>query len=858
MIACLSLLVGCVNHGLGELPKLVISGSVNPDLAPNASSLTVVVGGREGHVKPDGSFSIDVSESGPCVVGVVVDSEALLMGIAVEPELISENQTHNVSSLSQLEIDHMSTAAALVFLHPNVFTTNGADAAAIMSAIMASDAVLELAEYIRAEISTYGSAEPEASLYEAAVFDVIASQEFGVLNSTSSLSPSGFTAQGSPMVEDYDIDLNRVRVSGLGVDGGRVELKLDLAPMSATSWLVAAREVDPSTYGSLDECIQPGSLDTLRLLSGGEQVGTSITGKSFFRFLNVLTLITSAVSDWLVTQGGWDTSEEGVLRFSSSEPRLLEVTASSGGIADYAELNRLMSLDAGPAGTEAANQMKLQWVSALGTNILAVVLDLVSMMVSVGEYDQILRTFVAGELATLSNAVHSGAVSSESTFRTLVVGTISTSAKTLIKALIEQGKKKAVSAVLRTVLKWISAPLRVMSLLAKGGEAAHIIGNLVLTDSPRERLVIALQPQHLLFGNADLSEYHGYIEHWSHSFVGEFSVSAYKAIATSSGGVAIVGAHTLSNHDEELIAYELDITGNVLWQEEIRHRDHVRGHAIAGLQAGGFAVSGIAFDDNTRSVPFLAWIDGSGRVTETLDLDRDVIRSVSFLQDLGGGDLLLAGGGSGDGYSVPVALRLDREGDIEWLTEIPVNGSMWVSDAVKSKSGDYYMLVTGLDHVAVARITASGLVRWTTELSTPGRAIGQSLCEAPNGDVLVAGSVIRHTGDLAVWRLDSSGGSQTRFEIGEIDASEGAGGIIALDDGGFVVLGDVHTFSPSLARLVVWEFDHDVKLVGISDVRQASQHAEGRGMARSEDGFIVCGDLSSHNVGSVYVSRISK
>ena len=491
-------LSGCLLPDSPTPPHTTVVGHVELDDSDDCRDTQVLLGDQVVSVQPDGSFSLETDAEGPMVVALAVDGSVLMLSIANIERGSQAVMTKQRNALIQVSISPQTTAETLVFLHPGIFTSDPEAVQEILEILGDSAEVRSLGAYIASSIALGEEAEPSESLYAAAVSGAVSAinARYTESGGPRSFSHSSLETHSMEAPACFPTDLVRVQVSAGGstLRGDSYEIPVSVVPSEAASWLVVANEVSPGQFASQDALRQLTSLDPIEWMPDGYVDVIQVDGESLFRYVDVIGLAINTALEWLVGQCGWESSE-GVLEIPADRPGLYSMRAMSGGIADLAEFAILPELHAVGDPDSRLSPGAGQWVTGLTLNCMTVALDLVSCLVNLSDFEPAVRSATSGMLSATANTVQDEILSDGDTFRTLFIGTLTAGVKTLLTA----AGKQATSMLLRTVLQWFNIASQVMTLISNGGEAAHILANLLFTDSPLECCLLGVDLDQLAF-----------------------------------------------------------------------------------------------------------------------------------------------------------------------------------------------------------------------------------------------------------------------------------------------------------------------------------------------------------------------
>lgn len=199
------------------------------------------------------------------------------------------------------------------------------------------------------------------------------------------------------------------------------------------------------------------------------------------------------------------------------------------------------------------------------------------------------------------------------------------------------------------------------------------------------------------------------------------------AIAQLGDGFVVVGnSKNAIGFDNDIVAYRLDSTGEIVWDIRIANNFLEEGRDVTATQDGGIAIAGTI---NNRPDAFVAKFDGDGnqRWTRTLGStdNEEIINSITELKD---GSLVVAGiEVLSDGINADIFVaKLDESGNQLWVRNL---GRSDYLDEVRS-------IVPTLDGgFALAGYAAPGLTFENDLVLVKTDALGNTLTNEINGTV---------------------------------------------------------------------------------------------------------------------------
>ena len=251
---------------------------------------------------------------------------------------------------------------------------------------------------------------------------------------------------------------------------------------------------------------------------------------------------------------------------------------------------------------------------------------------------------------------------------------------------------------------------------------------------------------------------------------GEGAEEAFEVCQTSDGGYVAAGYTTAGCVGQDLgNAYivRLNSDGDSLWTRVYNFGTVDDLYGVVELDDGSIVVAGSTIVENPTSVdPFLIKLDADGNHVWTQILSHP--EGTEWVFDMictNDGGFALAGledPPAGDGR--PFAMKLNAEGDEEWLRSYQGGGSREAFRILETPDGGYFLCGNGLNEndregYSILRLNAQGDTLWTRLHFTVGDGNWCHGAEGTaDGGVLLAGNAFfpdRHISDLV--KLDANG-----------------------------------------------------------------------------------------------------
>jgi hypothetical protein len=285
---------------------------------------------------------------------------------------------------------------------------------------------------------------------------------------------------------------------------------------------------------------------------------------------------------------------------------------------------------------------------------------------------------------------------------------------------------------------------------------------------------------------------------------------AYSIVQTSDGGYAVAGYMTgFGASFEDFFLLKVDAYGALDWLRTFGGSEPDIAYSLAQTSDGGYAVAGSTFsfgsgyDDcmilKLNSSGGLEWAKTFGAVY----LPQSWEEAYSIIQASDGGyavcgSMTYSGAEDGD----VLVFKTSSYGTLEWAKEIGVMGWDEAFSLVQTSDGGYAVaggtrsLGAGSADFLVLKLSSSGTLEWARTFGDMNSdACANSIIQTSDGGYAVAGGIyISATADyeIAVIKLNSSGGLQWARTFGELSSVDYAYSIVQTSDGGYALAGETN------------------------------------------------------------------
>jgi len=304
----------------------------------------------------------------------------------------------------------------------------------------------------------------------------------------------------------------------------------------------------------------------------------------------------------------------------------------------------------------------------------------------------------------------------------------------------------------------------------------------------------------------------------------------FSLIQTSDGGYAIAGGDTTSFGLGILVyVVKLDADGNLQWTKAIGEPGDEEGNSLIQTSDGGYVIAGYTIPGYTIS-----------------------------------GDTKYSGAGESDVYVV----KLDADGNLQWIKAIGGPGNEIGKSLIQTSDGGYAIAGStrsfgaGEWDVYVVKLDAHGNLQWTKTIGGENNDSGLSLIQTSDGGYAITGvttSFGAGKADVYVVKLDANGNLQWTKTIGG-ENEEGGFSLIQTSDGGYAIAGKTNSFGAGKDDVYVVKLDANGNLQWTKTIGGENEEGGFSLIQTSDGGYAIAGYTESFGAGGkdVYVVKLDK
>ena len=301
---------------------------------------------------------------------------------------------------------------------------------------------------------------------------------------------------------------------------------------------------------------------------------------------------------------------------------------------------------------------------------------------------------------------------------------------------------------------------------------------------------------------------------WERTFGYNNGEVAYAVTECDNGDVILAGTTaSFAPHYDELYLIRTDPDGSLLWEQAIGGEDEEVARAVFQASDGGIVAAGtrgfstpdvyvVKTDEDGNLLWERTWVDGMGwAAMETSD----------------GGILIGGHTGSLPGPADMLVIKADQAGDEQWVLQYPGGGDTRVYDLSEMPDGSYVACGydfagggTGMNEVCVLRVGSDGTPLGEIQYGGSASDVGHSIAVTQDGGLAICGETYSYgagLSDVYVLEYGPSGELRRELTFGG-DHFDAGNSIVQAADGDLVVAG---TTMSSGAGLI------DVYLINIGE-----------------------------------------
>jgi len=295
---------------------------------------------------------------------------------------------------------------------------------------------------------------------------------------------------------------------------------------------------------------------------------------------------------------------------------------------------------------------------------------------------------------------------------------------------------------------------------------------------------------------------------WNRTFSACGICEGQAVAITADGGVAVTGTSRDSQGRPHLLIRKTSAAGTEQWSVTTADQS-CTGSAIARAGPAGVAVLGSCTDGSgDATLTVLEDADGRARLSKTYDLGMRTTGTALLAPGDGGyfmvaeADTITIGGSGRD----VIFRRLDSKGNRVWDRTYPGTFSTAPVAVAAAPDGGFVIAgssVTGNSQgtdILVMKLDASGTELWRQALGTQDDDSPEGLVATNDGGFLVAGSACAREPSTACGiysvRIDQKGNKvwDTRFGV---TGTERAAAVVKAPDGGYTIAGTIRSADPA-------------------------------------------------------------
>lgn len=353
---------------------------------------------------------------------------------------------------------------------------------------------------------------------------------------------------------------------------------------------------------------------------------------------------------------------------------------------------------------------------------------------------------------------------------------------------------------------------------------------------------------------------------WNRTYGGSKNDLGWSIIPSLDGFPVVGRTVSYGSGKEDLYLIKLDAEGRMVWNRSYGGAEMDVGHGIAARD-GGFILVGYSYSYGTGGAPtaYVVRTDPEGRMlwNRTYGGPHAVAHAVE--DDEGGcvvaGMTYSFGAGSADAY----VFKIDDQGTLVWNRTFGGRGSDVTYGIVACSGGGFALAGSTLSFGAgngdmyLVRIDAEGRLMWNRSYGGSLADEAWKLAEAADGGYLLVGRR-QATGDrwnLYVVRVGKDGTTMWDFPYGSDGDSYGTD-CVALDDGGFLVVGYVYLAGSTESDIVLLRLGPFGNMVWDSAVQDAGSEVVRSATRGGDREYLMAGAKTSRTGegNDVYVLRV--
>ncbi|HYQ59102.1 MAG TPA: hypothetical protein VEP89_17290 [Draconibacterium sp.] len=263
-----------------------------------------------------------------------------------------------------------------------------------------------------------------------------------------------------------------------------------------------------------------------------------------------------------------------------------------------------------------------------------------------------------------------------------------------------------------------------------------------------------------------------------------------------------------ADEKQQCLLIRVDENGDDFWKNTLGE-EYLNLADIVALDENSFAIVGSKGEDPDHPKPWMAVMDENGEIVWEKIFENDFNGCANSIKKLPGGDFAIAAQVSETGKNNCdiLAIRTNNKGEAKWFSRIKTPDQKVWPECICC-SPDSCLMIVGWNgkclndinsadpifdyDLVLNKISASGEIVWTKNVTREGSEGGNALTILPDGTFIVAGiKATSYLGKVGPWLLgvDADGNEHSEKLLRLHFNNDHAARIINSTDGGFVVIG---------------------------------------------------------------------
>ncbi len=275
-------------------------------------------------------------------------------------------------------------------------------------------------------------------------------------------------------------------------------------------------------------------------------------------------------------------------------------------------------------------------------------------------------------------------------------------------------------------------------------------------------------------------------------------------VLTSGNGCVVAGSTYNAGRQFDAWIFELDASGNLLWQQTYGGADSEYANSVAAVPGGGYIIAGTtrSFGSGQDDI-WIVRIDNTGNLLWQKTYGGIEIDQGSRIALTSDGGFIVTGmtGSFGAGGNDAWILKLNSTGGIDWQTACGGAGTDWTVDIAENTDG--YIAAgysssfgSGVSDAWVLKLDLTGHVVWQKAYGGTNNDYAASIEPAFGGYLMACRTTSFGSGGTDGWlvKLDGTGGIDWQQTYGGKN-NDFAAFVTPTSDGGSAVAGYTQSFS---------------------------------------------------------------